>query len=245
MLRRGNLLVFLGLIVGAVFIFGLTAGAQTTTDTEEDEVGEAQQRLAELRIDAGAAYEAHSDAVFKLSELDGEIAAANEDLKVAQEDLGEAQGRLEERASTMYKSGNVGFVDVLMGAEDFSEFANRLELWVRLLARERAEFDRVREIRDTLTDKKAFLETTREQRVEALEEADSQLDQAADFEADAQAYLDGLNAELQAAFEAEQARQAEQARAASEAHEEEHAAAEPKVVPVSEVREEVPTPAAP
>ena len=246
MLRRVNLLVLFGLIVGAVFIFGLTAGAQPTTNTGEDEFGDAQQRLAEFRMDAGAAYEAHSDAVFQLSELDGQIEAANEDLIVAEEDLGEAQGRLEERASTMYKSGNVGFVDVLIGAEDFSEFANRLELWVRLLARERAEFDRVREIRDTLAEKKAFLEATREERVQALGEADSQLDQASAFEADAQAYLDGLNAELRAALEAEQARQAEQAQAASEEQlRAELAAAEAEAVPASEAPKEASTPAAP
>ena len=230
MLRRANLLVLFGLIVGAVFIFGLTAGAQTKAETGEDEVGEAQRKLAELRMGAGAAYEAHGNAVFQLSELDEEIAAANEDLEVAQEDLGEAQGRLEDRASTMYKSGNVGFVDVLVGAENFSEFANRLELWVRLLARERAEFDRVREIRDLLADKKALLEATREQRVEALGEADSQLDRASSLEADAQAYLDSLNAELQAALEADQARQAEEARAAGEKLRAEIAKAEPEAV---------------
>ena len=229
------MVVLLGLIVGAVFIFGLTAGAAPGTGTKEDEVGEAQKRLAGLRMGAGAAYEAHGNAVFQLGELDGEIAATTEDLTVAEEDLGEAQSRLEDRASRMYKSGNVGFIDVLVGAENFSEFSNRLELWVRLLARERAEFDRVREIRDILTEKKALLEATRERRVAALEEADSQLDRAAGLEEDAQAYLSSLNAELQAAMEAEQARQVELARAEGERIRAEIAAAEPEAVqPVSQ-----------
>lgn len=230
MLRRVNLVVLLGLIVGTVFAFGLTAGAQTGSDPAGNEVEEAQQRLAELRMDAGAAYEAHGNAVFQLGELDGEIAATTEDLAVTEDDLVEAQGRLEDRASTMYKSGNVGFVDVLVGAENFNEFANRLELWVRLLSQERAEFDRVREIRDTLAEKKSLLEATRDRRVEALDEADAQLDRASTFEQDAQSYLDGLNAELQAAMEAEQARQVEEARAAGERIRAEIAAAEPETV---------------
>ena len=250
MLRRLNLVVLLGLVVGAVFVFGLTAGAQTGADAGGNEVEEAQQRLAELRMDAGAAYEAHGNAVFQLGDLDQEIAATTEDLSVTEEDLVEAQGRLEDRASTMYKSGNVGFVDVLVGAEDFNDFANRLELWVRLLSQERAEFDRVREIRDTLAEKKSFLEATRERRVEALGEADSQLDRASTLEQDAQSYLDGLNAELQAAMEAEQARQVEEARAAGERIRAELAAAEPEIVqPTNQPRaiavKDVPTEAIP
>ena len=250
MLRRLNLVVLLGLVVGAVFVFGLTAGAQTGADPGGNEVEEAQQRLAELRMDAGAAYEAHGNAVFQLGDLDQEIAATTEDLSVTEKDLAEAQSRLEDRASTMYKSGNVGFVDVLVGAENFNDFANRLELWVRLLSQERAEFDRVREIRDTLAEKKSFLEATRERRVEALGEADAQLDRASTLEQDAQSYLDGLNAELQAAMEAEQARQVEEARAAGERIRAELAEAEPELVqptnqPKAIAVEDVPTEAIP
>ena len=193
-------------------------------------------------MDASAAYEAHGSAVFQLGELENEIDATTQDLTVTEGDLGEAQARLEDRASRMYKSGNVGFVDVLVGAENFNDFSNRLELWVRLLSQERAEFDRVSEIRDTLAEKKALLEATRDRRVDAIDEADSQLDQASGLETDAQAYLDSLNEELRAAMEAEQARQAEQARAAGQQLRAELAAAEPEAVPVADVPEEIPAP---
>jgi len=98
MLRRVNLVVLLGLMVGAVFVFGLTAGAAPQTEAKEDEVGEAQERLPALRMGAGAAYEAHGNAVFQLGELDGEIDATTEDLTVAEADLGEAQARSSRRA---------------------------------------------------------------------------------------------------------------------------------------------------
>ena len=216
MLRKLHLLVFLGLVVVAVLPFGLTAAGAAPvngTRSEGGEGGGAREKLAGLRMETGAAYEAHGNAVFQLGELDVRIKAATEDLIVAEEDLGEAQGRLEDRASRMYKSGNVGFIDVLVGAESFNEFANRLELWVRLLARERAEFDRVREIRDGMAQRKAELEAARVQRVAAVEEADGQLDRTAEFEAEARAYLDSLDAETREAVETEQERGAEQARA--------------------------------
>jgi peptidoglycan hydrolase CwlO-like protein len=37
----------------------------------------------------------------------------------------------------VYKSGNVAFIDVLVGVDNFSEFASRLDLWMRLLDQER------------------------------------------------------------------------------------------------------------
>ncbi len=76
MLRKLHLLVFLGLAVVAVLPFGLTAaGAAPGNETrsEDGEGGGAQGRLAELRMETGAAYEAHGNAVFQLGELDEEI----------------------------------------------------------------------------------------------------------------------------------------------------------------------------
>lgn len=54
------------------------------------------------------------------------------DAIVAEQD--EAQSRLSERAQAMYRSGDVTFVSVLMGAESFDEFASRWQLLTRMNA---------------------------------------------------------------------------------------------------------------
>ena len=65
-------------------------------------------------------------------------------------------------------------MDVLVGVDDFSEFASRLNLWVRLLDRERVEFLEVREARNELAARRDRLEAQREQRFAAVETAIAQ-----------------------------------------------------------------------
>ena len=227
MSRRLSLVMLFGLITTVVLSFGLSGGAAAQSEAPvDDEIGAAQQRLADLRMEAGSAYEAHDSAVLQLAKLDEEIAATGEELATAQKELDAAEADLQVLAAQMYKSGNVGFVDVLVGAEDFSEFANRVELWMDLIVQQRDEFESVRDARDALAEEKAELETQRENRAAALTDADAQIDRAVGLEADAQAYLDSLNAEVLEAMEAESARQAdEQARIEGEKHAE-HASAE-------------------
>ena len=73
--RRLSLATLLGLIATAVLSFGLTAGAAPRGASGDDEIAAAKQRLADIRMKAGSAYEAHDNAVVKLAELDDEIAA--------------------------------------------------------------------------------------------------------------------------------------------------------------------------
>src|SRR5215211_1564048 len=114
-------------------------------------------------------------------------------------------------------SGNVAFMDVLVGVDNFSEFASRLDLWVRLLDRERTDFLEVREARNELAARRDRLEAQHEQRVDAVETAIAQKERAEKAEAQAEAYLNSLTAELRAAIQVAQDRRAEQAQAAAAA----------------------------
>ncbi len=231
MSRRANLVILLGLGTVILLLFGVSAGAaqEGIVDTET-EIKETQQRLAELRMEADAAGQAYSNALFQLEQLNDEIASTTEDLASAEEGLAEVQDRLSGQASQMYKSGNIGFIDVLVGANDFSEFANRLELWMRLLARSQAEFAEVRAAKDELEAQLSERERQLEEREAAVAEAETQKEQAGAFETEAQDYLGSLNEDLRAEIEAEQARQAEAARIRGEELLEELAQAEPQPV---------------
>src|SRR5215207_1922556 len=191
--RRVRFILFFGVVAMLVLATGISAGAAPEDEIEavEEEIAGAQERLMEMRSEAGAASE---------------------------EDLAEAQASLEERASQVYKSGNVAFIDVLVGVDDFSQFAARLELWMRLLEQERATYDAVLEAKNDLEEHKSALETERARRAESVEEAMAHKEHAAEAEAEAEDYLDSLNAGLQGAIEADQEREARLAhQAAAEA----------------------------
>ncbi|MDQ4127945.1 MAG: hypothetical protein M3151_08385, partial [Actinomycetota bacterium] len=218
--RRASLIVFLGLIVALMFVTSISAGASPdeSVRAKEAEVVAAQDRLMEIRLKVSAAQASYDNALFEMNQLNGQIARATENLDAAKERFVEAEDNLEERASQVYRSGNVAFVDVLVGVDNFSEFASRLDLWMRLLGQERAEFEAVREAKNELAARKAELEAQREQRVKAVERAISHKERAAEAEAEAEAYLSSLNADLRSALQERQDRQAAlAARAATKA----------------------------
>ncbi|HET6659591.1 MAG TPA: NlpC/P60 family protein [Rubrobacter sp.] len=215
--RRASLFVFLGLAIALVFVTGISAGAEPDGSiwAKKVDVADAQDRLVEIRLEASSAEAAYNNALYEMNQLNGQITRTTEDLRAAKERLAVAKKALEERAAQVYKSGNVAFMDVLVGVDNFSEFASRLNLWVRLLDRERAEFLEVREARNDLAARRDSLEAQREQRVAAVETAIAQRERANEAKAQAEAYLNSLNAELRDAIQAAQDRQAAQARAAA------------------------------
>jgi cell wall-associated NlpC family hydrolase len=209
--RRASLFVFLGLAIALVFVTGISAGAEPdgSIRSKKADVAAAQGRLVEIRLEASSAEAAYNNALYEMNQLNGQITRTTADLKAAKERLAVAKETLEERAAQVYKSGNVAFMDVLVGVDNFSEFASRLNLWVRLLARERA--------RNELATRRDRLEAQREQRVAAVETAIVQRERANEAEAQAETYLNSLNAELRGEIQAAQDRQAAQARAAAAA----------------------------
>jgi peptidoglycan DL-endopeptidase RipA len=215
--RRAGLFVFLGLAIALVFVTGIASGAEPDDSlrSKKADVAAAQEHLVEIRLEASSAQAAYNNALYEMNQLNGQITRTTADFRAAKVRLAVAKKNLEERAAQVYKSGNVAFMDVLVGVDNFSEFASRLNLWVRLLATERAEFLEVREARNELAARRDTLEAQREQRVAAVERAIVQRERANEAEAQAEAYLNSLNAELRDAIQAAQDRQAAQARAAA------------------------------
>jgi len=217
MLRRLRFILFSGVVLATILASGVMAGASPEdVQSKEAEVGSAQERLEAIRMESSAAYETYNSALFQLNELDERIGATAGELGSAEERMVEAQASLEDRASQVYRSGNVGFLDVLVGADSFAEFSSRMNIWLRLLGEEQARFEEMREATEDVEAQKTALENQRAERVSALEEAGSQRDFASEAEAEAQSYFDSLNGELQAAIEEEDARMAEEARQAAE-----------------------------
>src|SRR3712207_5948078 len=215
--RRVRLIVFLGVVTMLVLATGISAGAAPWDDvrSRKVEMAAAQERLMEIRAKESAALAEYNGALHKMNELNVKIAEADKDLGAAEEQLAVAQRDLEARASEVYKSGNVAFINVLVGSDSFSQFATQLDLWMRLLGEEKAHFEAVLEAKEDLEARKSALEDERARRAEAVEEALVHKERAAAAAAEAEAYLNSLNGDLQAAIQAEQERQARLARAAA------------------------------
>lgn len=218
MSRHLRVALLLG-VFGVMAFFGPTSAEAALDGVQErkDEIGEAQDRLREIRTQASVSYETYNSALVGLNDLDKKIEGSKKDLANAEDRVTEAQKNLEDAAAQVYKSGNVRFIDVLVGSKDFSEFASRLNLWIRLLGEERDRFEEVRDARNELKADQAKLQEQRDKRVATLEMAIEEKDQAESAASEAENYLQSLNSDLRDEIQAVDAQRALEAQAAAQA----------------------------
>ncbi len=117
-----------GLLVGLNPFSANTVFAEPTSAEKQAEVDEVKRKLdtwaKELDIAAAdyfTALEAHDAAKAKMDE-------AGESIKAAEAEVTRLQERLGSRATAMYKSGEVSFLQVLFGATSFTEFTTSWDI---------------------------------------------------------------------------------------------------------------------
>jgi cell wall-associated NlpC family hydrolase/peptidoglycan hydrolase CwlO-like protein len=159
---------------------------------EEAEVGEAAEEVGQefqKKLDeAEVTDEAYNDALLEENQLTSKIAETRNDLKVAEDNLDEAQGSLEKRASQMYMDGQDGFLGVLLGAKDVDEFTDLLGLWMKLIEQDKDEVEKWRDSSDQLERSSKDLETqlddweqTRKEAADKKEAAENSVNEAQEF----------------------------------------------------------------
>lgn len=206
------------------------AACPTLADDLEDELADIQSQISSAREDAANAEEVIKAVSAKLHVIQQELDAANAELERiwglqaakneeirqteaelqrAIDDLHARQAVLARRVRAIYMHGQLNYLDVIIGANSFSDFANRLELLKRIV---RADFNLILEIRErqsAIEAKRAVLESQKAE-LDALEN-DAKKQQEA---------IDAKRAEQQAALD-----EAQEHKAAAEAWEDELQAA--------------------
>ena len=111
----------LGLAV-ALAALATSAGAQSTAD----KLAAAEERYAQLRREANEATARYEEANSALIRTQEEIAAIQRSLGDARKRIAGLQEQLDERARAAYQLGSTSTWDVLLEAQDLSEFSDRL-----------------------------------------------------------------------------------------------------------------------
>ncbi|MBQ9060286.1 MAG: peptidoglycan DD-metalloendopeptidase family protein [Firmicutes bacterium] len=100
-----------------------------------------------------------------ISQLDGEIGNAQEDLAVLTEELEKAKKKvrrqnkdLSKRLRSMYKNGSVGFLDVLLSSGSFSDFLTNLDMVQRILKNDEDVLEDLKEAHQLIKKKKKEVE---------------------------------------------------------------------------------------
>jgi murein DD-endopeptidase MepM/ murein hydrolase activator NlpD len=106
----------------------------------------------------------------EITGLDGEIKATEnaiivktEELAAAEIKIGEKSDLLNDRLRVMYKTGSIGYLEVLFGAEDFTDLLSRIDMLQKILVHDQNLIQALKEQRDIIEQKKVELEIAKDE----------------------------------------------------------------------------------
>lgn len=134
-------------------------------------IGSVSERLKAIQVNLDAANQALQDIGAQLGQTEQQIAANQQKLAVEQKKLAEREDVFSKRIRDIYMHGQLNYVDVVLGAKDFNDFANRVELLRRIIAADLDLIASIRDQRDLIAQVQKDLEAEREKQVQLQQDA--------------------------------------------------------------------------
>ncbi|MBQ6390483.1 MAG: C40 family peptidase [Eggerthellaceae bacterium] len=168
-----------------------------------------QESLDRLSAEYGEAVMAQEKAEKKRDKAEARIGEISKELT-------EVQGRLNERARETYRSGGVTFLEMVLGARTFEEFATSLDMANRVNQSDAQMVETQKNLKTEAEEQAVILDEQAEIAAKKSDEAKEAARQAEATVAEMQATYDSLSAEAAALLEEERkAREAEEAARAA------------------------------
>ena len=199
----------------AIMAFSPTAYGVTAAEKQ----AEAEEALANLNamqetLDRLSAE--YGQAVYEQQQAEESRDAAEKRIAEVNAELEQVQGRLNERAREMYRSDGISFLEILLGANTFEEFAMGFDMVSKVNQSDADMIDRQRVLRAEAEEQAAVYDEQAQIASEKAAEAENAAAQAQATVAEMQSTYDNLSAEAAELLEEERrAREAEEAARAA------------------------------
>lgn len=132
------------------------------------------------------------------SEVAAEIAAQEQNLAELQAQLGERQTALEKRITSSYKSDDLGYLEVVMNAGDFSEFLTRVDMVNKIAEEDQKLITSFRDAETAVEAELASLNAKREELVALEKDLAAAEQELLAAQSEQAAYVSSLEGELAA-----------------------------------------------
>jgi len=129
------------------------------------------EQLRLIQVDYDAARNDYEAIQSRRAYIEQQIALNVQILANTEKNLAARTKILNQRIRDIYKNGQINYLDVLLGAADFNDFATRADLLKRVLAQDAALINKVRAERSLIIQKKAELQRDRAAVIELEKEA--------------------------------------------------------------------------
>ena len=158
------------------------AQAEAVIGSVNDKLYAIQQQLETAQRD----YQAVAN---ELKATEEKIAATQADLEKTRARLKVREGVFPKRVRDIYMHGQLSYLDVVLGAKDFSDFSNRLELLRRIIDADITLISDIRKERAAIETAKQELETQRARQAELRDQAAAKRDEIESRRKEQQAIL--------------------------------------------------------
>lgn len=185
-----------------------TALAEPTAASMQEEADAAKAELEAMQVTLNAASDNYTTALLAQQEAEAKVEEAQRKIDEETARIESLQEQLGDRARSMYRSGTTSFLDFLLGAASFEEFANNLALLDIINQHDADLVQETKTARANLEAAKVELDAQAAAAAEAAAEALQVQQEAAATVAEMQAVYDNLSAEAERLLEEERAAQA-------------------------------------
>jgi len=203
------------LILSLILILGTMGIAYG--DELEDQLKRTQVELIRVRTQLGQGREvvrdylqevtalnnSISDRTQRIDSLEGNLRLAVDNLRRTEAELAVAEEKLEEstdilhkRIRSVYEMGEVSYLEVLLDAQDFSDFVNRYELLQKVVEQDNDIINQVKEERRIISEHKAEIEQQKKNLEAMIAEQERVREQLRISQGEKKALLDDANARL-------------------------------------------------
>jgi cell wall-associated NlpC family hydrolase len=167
----------------------------------------ARDKLDDLQTALEMRYEEHAQIEASLAQTRQRISITRKQLDQATAELTRSQSRLEERATSIYRTGSIDMLAVFVGSSDFADFLSLFDLMRRVSRSDAALVSAVKDAKERVESAEALLEAREAEQVELRRQARVKQQQFEAAYRKQQAYVASLKSELKKLIEAERVRQ--------------------------------------
>ena len=190
---------------------GVTApafGAPTNAaiEAKRKQADRAQTKLDDLQTQLEMRYEELQQIEGSLTQTRQRIELTQTQLDAATAELARSQVQLDTRATSIYRSGEIGLIDVFVGAANFNDFISRLDLMRRIGRSDAALVSAVKDAKGRVEAAQSALESREAEQVALRDQARAKQQQYQSAYAQQKSYLASLNSQLKKLIEAERVR---------------------------------------
>ena len=184
-------------------IQGQLSNAHAKKTNAEAIIREITVKLATIQAQLDAANAELVRIHAQQAQVNQQMVVTKQELAVATQHLMERQQVLDKRVRAIYIHGQLNYLQVIMGAKDFSDFANRLELLKRVVRTDYSLLQEIRQQQAAIQLKKDKLEAQRRQLASLESDALHTQQKIAEKKAEQQEVMDEAKAQRAAAEQME------------------------------------------